>query len=181
MTGINWKKEFLGKNWGRIKYKGQKLTNFKKTVFGPKKQVGAELKEKWVWGPKIENFQKRVFDRNRHSKKFYQQIDRWKEVSQTQRCSGPFSNILQDKENINNNIIVVHCCYSVVIILLFIVVYGCVLLCIVVHCCLLLCIVVQCCVLLCIVTQPNLQHYLREIYPVTPYKFNKTFNFCLKT
>ena len=61
VTGINWKKEFLGKNWGRIKYKGQKLTNFKKIVFGPKKQVGAELKEKWVWGPKIENFQKKSY------------------------------------------------------------------------------------------------------------------------
>ena len=65
--------------------------------------------------------------------------------------------------------------------MLCIVVYGCVLLCIVVYHCVLLCIVVYCCVLLCIVTQPNLQNYMRGIYPVTPYKFNKTFNFFWKT
>ena len=79
--------------------------------------------------------------------------------------------------------IVVYCC-----LLLCIVLYCCVLFCIVVYCCyivvyccVLLCIVVYCCVLLCIVTQPNLQNYMRGIYPVTPYKFNKTFNFFWKT
>ena len=69
--------------------------------------------------------------------------------------------------------LLLYCCYNVV--------YCCVWLCIVVYCCVLLCIVVYCCVLLCIVTQPNLQNYTREIYPVTPFKFNKTLNFFLKT
>ena len=72
--------------------------------------------------------------------------------------------------------VVVYCCVS-----LCIVVYCCVLLSIVVYCSVLLCIAVHICILLCIVTQPNLQKYMREIYPVTAYKFNKTVNFCLKT
>ena len=54
-------------------------------------------------------------------------------------------------------------------------------LCIVVCGFVLLCVVLYRCVLLCIVTQPNLQNYMREIYPVTPFKFNMTFNFFLKT
>ena len=44
----------MGKNWGRIKYKGQKLTNFKKKiVFGAKKQAGAKHKKYEYKGQKL--------------------------------------------------------------------------------------------------------------------------------
>ena len=47
----------------KIKFKGQKLTNIKKKgLFGPKKQAGAELKEKKrIFWPKIgEKFENKV-------------------------------------------------------------------------------------------------------------------------
>ena len=52
------KRIFWAKNWGKIEYKGQKFTKFKKkrkkVLFGPKNKLGLSLsRTKGFFGPKI--------------------------------------------------------------------------------------------------------------------------------